>query len=331
MKVNDIRPDSLLEGQQKAVDHDIAFLAERRDSFVEVDCPACGAPAREPLYEYLGFSHQLCRECGTQYISPRPTPQILAAFYAQSKNYAHWAKYVFPQSAEVRRAKVFAPRAERVARHAQSRGIAGGSLVEVGAGSGIFLEEMRRFGIYDRLIGIEPTPDLADTCREKGFEIVEAAVETVSLAEPVDAIVSFEVIEHLFSAYDFLRWAFEQLKPEGLLYLSCPNIRGFDTLLLGKQSIAVDHEHLNYFHPDSLAHLLKRTGFEAVEVETPGVLDVDLVRRARDAGEVSDETVGPVLAGLLDRNSEEADAELQTFLQRMRLSSNMIAVAQKPR
>ena len=51
--------------------------------------------------------------------------------------------------------------------------------------------------MFAKVIGIEPTPDLAQTCRDLGIHIIEAPYEQVALCEKVDVIAHFEVIEHL--------------------------------------------------------------------------------------------------------------------------------------
>lgn len=62
-------------------------------------------------------------------------------------------------------------------------------------------------------------------------------------------------------------------------------MRGFDILVLQGLSGAVGAEHLNYFHPASLSHLVEQCGFEVLEVLTPGKLDAELVRKKILSGE----------------------------------------------
>ena len=50
------------------------------------------------------------------------------------------------------------------------------ALYDVGAGYGTFCEEVSRLG-FDRVIALEPEPHLAQTCRDKGLEVIEAPVE----------------------------------------------------------------------------------------------------------------------------------------------------------
>lgn len=330
MKVADIKPDELRAGQREAMREDIDWLAAQRARFAEVGCPACSGARREALYVKYGMPQVRCLDCGTQYACPRPNADVLAEFYQRSANYAYWAKYMFPASAEVRRAKIFRPRAELAADFAHRHGLADATLLEVGAAYGLFCEELSKLGVYRRVIGIEPTPDLAAQCRARGIEVIELPYEKVVPGVPVDVIAAFEVIEHLYEPEMFMRWAMKALRPGGYVLITCPNCRGFDTLLLGEKADAVDHEHLNLFHPGSLRLLAQRAGFAEITVETPGRLDVDIVRRAYEQGQIGRDALGPFLAAILDAGDAAIDEMLQGFLRNAGFSSNMMLTARRP-
>ncbi len=308
---------------------DLDWLAARKETFVDVPCPACESSTRHYLYEKYGMEHQLCGVCATQYVSPRPTAETLGAFYAGSVNYRYWAKEIFPASREKRRASIFQPRAAIVADLVRRHGIAGGMLVEVGAAHGLFCDEIRKLNLFRRLIAIEPTPDLACECRTLGFETIEAPWEKVRLDQPAQVIAAFEVIEHLFDPRAFLNWCHANLLAEGHVLFTCPNIAGFETLLLGKASGAVDHEHINLFTPQSLCRLIEACGFTVIESTTPGELDVELVRRALDAGDVDEVMLGPVVSRLVRNADPGVSKSLQDLLKRAGLSSNMMVLARK--
>jgi SAM-dependent methyltransferase len=330
MKVADIKPDVLRAGQREAMQRDIEWLAQRRARFEDVTCPACDSGRRESLYVKYGMPQVRCVDCGTQYACPRPTADLLAEFYRRSANYAYWAKYMFPASAEARRANIFQPRAELAADFARRRNIADGTIIEVGAAYGLFCEELAKLGTYRRIIGIEPTPDLAAECRARGFEVIEAPYEQVKLDEPADVIAAFEVIEHLHRPEAFLHWVLATLRPGGYVLLTCPNCHGFDTLLLGENADAIDHEHLNLFHPGSIRLLAERVGFTEIAVETPGRLDVDIVRRAFERSQIGRETLGPFLTAVLEAEDPAVGEKLQCFLQSAGFSSNMMLTARRP-
>jgi hypothetical protein len=168
---------------------------------------------------------------------------------------------------------------------------------------------------------------MAAACRSRGIEVVEKRVEeAASEIGHADVIVSFEVIEHLFEPKLFVRQCGALLPTGGLLVLSCPNGLGFDVAVLGSRSLAVDTEHVNLFNPQSLSELLGRSGFNVLEVMTPGRLDAELVRDAALRHQV---TLDPFLNRVLIEEWERLGWRFQQFLALNNLSSHMWIVAQR--
>lgn len=331
MKEDDIRPAALLDGQRQALLHDIARLLARCDEFVEVACPACGSQAARFKFEKNGFRYLDCQDCATFYMSPRPSPAVLDAFYRQSENYSYWAQHIYPASAAARQAAVIVPRVERVLELCRTHGVGGGALLEIGAGYGSFCEEMSTRGLWQRVVGIEPTPQLAAHCRAQGLAIEERTVEAFAAdtSQRFEVIVAFEVIEHLFEPAAVIASLERLLKPGGLLILTCPNGLGFDVQQLGSYSSCVDHEHLNYFNTRSLPALLARFGLQPLDSFTPGKLDAELVRNGI-AAQGREAALEPFLHEVLFTRWESLGAEFQRFLATSGLSSHMWVVARKP-
>lgn len=325
---NDIRPRRLMEEKQACLEADRAFLLSRKSYFVSVSCPACDATEACFLFEKFGFSYVECHRCGTWYMNPRPSPDMLQAFYASSQNYAYWNRYIFPASEDVRRQRIFYPRATRLAEFCQGYHVTTGAFLEIGAGFGTFCEEVRALKLFSTIYALEPTPDLAASCRQRGLNVLECPLEHMPPGIEVDVIAAFEVIEHVFSPPTFVRECVGLLRPGGLLVLTCPNCRGFDVTMLKTLSNTIDHEHLNYFHIESLPLLLRRCGLEVREVQTPGRLDAELVRKHVLSG-AFDLNAQPWLQRILVDRWDELHEPFQDFLASHRLSSHMWVVAQK--
>ena len=328
LRETDIRPDELMAEQARRYAADVAWLVERRDRFVEVSCPACDADAAEPAWRKYDLDYGRCGRCQTVYMNPRPAPDLLVEYYGRSANYEYWNEVVFPASEEVRRERIFRPRAERAVDLARRHGAGAGTIVDVGAGYGTFCEEVASLGAFERVIALEPEPHLAQTCRDKGLEVIEAPVEDAELEAGVDVVTNFEVIEHLFSPRDFVARCAELGRPGGLLMLTCPNVLGFDIQVLGEVSATVDAEHLNYLHPASLGQVLEEFGFEVVEAQTPGRLDVELVRKKVLDGEFSLDDQ-PFLRQVLIDEWDRLGDPFQDFLTGEGLSSNMWLVGRR--
>lgn len=329
IKENEIRPDHLKQRQMKYIDADIRWLLQKKDSFIAVVCPACGHDRPRSSFEKTGLEYQLCSACETLYVSPRPTPQILEEFYATSENYKFWNDYIFPASEAARREKIFQPRVRQLLDICERLGVKTNKLIEIGAGYGIFCEEIIATRRFDEVIAIEPTPSLAETCRKKNIKVIEQSVEHVDLLQDtVDVIASFEVIEHLFSPQTFVQAAARFLAPGGIMILTCPNVKGLEIISLGKDSDSIDIEHLNYFHSSSLSLMVSGCGLNVLDVITPGRLDVELIGKKVLGGQLLNPDA------FLSEISKEENAGwrnlLQDFVATHALSSHMWVIAQKP-
>jgi 2-polyprenyl-3-methyl-5-hydroxy-6-metoxy-1,4-benzoquinol methylase len=322
-------PDDLLSEQEKAYARDIARLHARRAEFVAVRCPACDGSEFSEAFTKFDFVFKSCSSCSTIYMSPRPSEEVMADYYANSENYTYWAEHIFPASEAARRDKIQKPWFERIVAYCQAHNVPMGTLVEVGPGFGTFCQVANESGHFKRVLAIEPTPELAAACRARGVDVIERRIEDAAdgLAN-ADVLVAFEVIEHLFAPERFIRDANLLLRPGGLLILSCPNGAGFDIATLGPDALAVDSEHVNLFNPRSLSMLVRDAGFEILDVTTPGRLDAEFVRDAALAGKI-DLSNQPFLRSVLLDSWERLGWPFQQFLAANGMSSHMWLAARK--
>lgn len=322
-------PPELLKGQEEAFARDIERLQARVGEFVAVNCPACHAPSGTPAFEKHTFKYLSCPRCETVYMSPRPSPAVMDSYYSHSENYQYWAQSIFKASENVRREKINRPWLERIISYCDRYGIKTDLLLEIGAGFGTFAELAKESGRFGRVVVVERTPEMAESCRRRGIEVIEKPIEDAAdTGLLADVAVAFEVVEHLFDPSEFLHKCFELLKPGGLLVISCPNGKGFDISLLGAISLAVDPEHVNLFNPESLSRLVGEHGFEVLNVSTPGRLDAEFVRMAilEKRFEAPDSFLQKVLIDDWDR----LGWPFQQFLAEHGLSSHMWLAARKP-
>jgi len=327
---NDIRPKKLGIGQYVAFLSDVVLMVKEKESFVMMQCPACGADKYIKKFLKHTLQYGECAVCSTLYMNPRPTSEILENFYKNSHSYAYWNTHVFPSSEEVRRKKIFVPRVDRIIELCKKHKIRTSSILEVGAGFGTFCEEIKSRKVFSRVVAIEPSPKLAETLRGKGIETMSSLVEEALFekSDKFDVIVSFEVIEHLFDPKKFVASCQKLLTPGGLLVITCPNGKGFDFLVLGKECNSIDHEHLNYFNTESLPILIERCGLTVLEAITPGRLDADLVRAKILEGGY--DLIGDLfLKEVLVNRWEDLGEKFQDFISMNGLSSSMWIVARK--
>tara|TARA_B110000438_G_scaffold234431_1_gene230831 strand:- start:1475 stop:2503 length:1029 start_codon:yes stop_codon:yes gene_type:complete len=327
---NDIRPDNLMDMEKIYMLKDIGRLLQRREEFVEVDCPACGSSSHIKSFIKYGFDYNQCDKCETLYVSPRPNESLLDWFYTDSYLYKYWNDHIFPSTEEARREKIFIPRVDRTLEICNNFIDSPSSLLEIGAAYGTFCAEIQKRHYFKRIVAIEPTPWLAKICRNRGIDVIEKMIENVEFSKDnkFDVVVNFEVIEHLYSPKDFINNCYRLLNKNGLLIITCPNGKGFDFSVLGDKCESIDHEHLNYFNPNSIKILLEENGFRLLNIMTPGKLDAELVRKKVISGEILLSKQKFLETILIDR-WDDLNVAFQNFLAENMLSSHMWCVAQK--
>lgn len=329
MKEADIRPQALLDEFFAYMKADAVRLAARRADFVEVACPGCGGHDAAGAFEKDGFPYKECRGCGSLFASPRPAPGALIDYAMHSRAVEFWSTHFYRQTAEARRAQIFRPRAGIVADLVRNGTARGGTFVDVGAGYGLFLQEIAATGAFTDVRGIEPDRRLAQVCRDEGFDTVETWVEDMAPGTmQADVATAFEVIEHTFDPEAFIRACGALVKPGGILLFTTLTISGFDLQTLWQHSRQISPpQHLNFLSTAGIEALTRRAGLEVVELATPGQLDVDIVRNAAAADPGLD--IGR-FARTIVSGSEDLRRDFQTFLRDHRLSSHVRCIARRP-
>jgi len=325
-KENDIRPLDLQLKQVEYIQKDIEYLLKEKDDFVDINCPVCSSENKNIKFTKNGFKYTECQNCTMLYVTPRPTFDILKSFYSNSVNYKFFNDYIFPASIDIRREKIFKPRVETVIKLCKENKISTNSILEIGAGYGLFLEEMKKKDIFKNIMGVEASDSLHERSKELGFNVYNGIFEELVIDEKFNVIVSFEVIEHIFNPKSVLINFFDILEDNGLLLMTFPNYNGFDISTLMEVSDTIDHEHLNYFNEKSIELLLGEIGFKDIRITTPGVMDVDLVRN-----KILDNKFKPDLFinDICVNKYEELGDKFQNFLIDNKLSSNMMVTARK--
>ena len=297
------------------------------NSFLEIKCPACSGDNFMDEFSKIGFNYVSCDKCLTLFVNPRPSFKAFKEFYSNSPSTKFWVNEFFKPVADARREKIFKPRAEYISKmldvdKAQMVG-------DIGSGFGFFLEELRGILPACYCVAIEPSYDMAEICKNKGLEVQCGCLEDIhDMESKFDMLTAFELLEHLFNPGVFLEKAYSLLSPGGYLCITTLNSNGFDLLLLWEKHKSIEPpHHLNLFNTISVKGLLKRIGFEIVEISTPGCLDWDIVE-----GMVKNEGVdcGRFWNLLAREGSERCKDELQEWVSGHNFSSHMRVVAKKP-
>lgn len=326
MKEEEIRKRDVLNRYLELVKIDAEVIFHDKSTFQTLPCPACGSDHVESQFEKSGFQYVQCGECDTLYVNPRPTYENLMQIYTDSPSTKFWVEEFFLPMAEARREKIFKPRAQHITEKFPQ--LQTGIIGDIGAGFGIFPEELRKIWTDANIVAIEPSVDMAMICRNKGLAVIESTMENVDpLCHQFDLLTAFELFEHLHDPIIFAEKTYKLLKRGGYLYLTTLNGLGFDIQLFWERSKSVTPpHHLNFFNPHSIRLLLEKMGFTLIEVSTPGQLDWDIVE-----GGFLQEVLDPsrFFRTVSKYGSAEAKKELQSWIRNHDFSSHMRVVAQK--
>lgn len=324
MKESDIRPAAIFDEFLALAQRDIVkYFQGEGDT---INCPACGAEGG-PAFVKHGFHYRDCGDCKTLFVSPRPKMQAFSKYYEESESARYWASTFYRETAEARREKLWKPKARLLAELVREYGTENYRLFDIGGGYGIFAEEYKKASGKDVVV-IEPGPALAEVCRSKGLDVVQAFLEQVQpeqLGDGPKAFVSFELFEHLHDPRVFLDQLHRLMKKDDLFIFTTLSGTGADIQALWEDSKSVSPpHHLNFFNPVSVRRLLERTGLRVLNVQTPGKLDVDILCNNQD--KIKDRFWRTFVA----QANEEQKQFMQDFLAANRMSSHMLIICQKP-
>jgi SAM-dependent methyltransferase len=249
-------------------------------SLVEtIACPVCAGaafdvvrPARYPesvdaahlarLYS-ASSNHILmdqvvrCRNCGLQYVNPRPKPELILDAYAAAEDPMFVAQN--PQ-----RIATFSKALRRIFRQLGESGGHGRKLLDIGSAGGAFLVAARDFG-FDP-VGVEPSRWMADFGRRTYQVDIRDGILVPGMFtdESFDVISIWDVIEHVPDPHGLFTLANRLLKPDGYLLVSYPDVGSLAAKLLAARWPFWLSVHLLYYDRKTIAAQLKRAGFEAI-------------------------------------------------------------------
>jgi SAM-dependent methyltransferase len=147
------------------------------------------------------------------------------------------------------------------------------------------------------------------------------------LTASADLVICCELIEHVTDTLEFLRALSGLAKPGGHILITGLSASGFDIEVLGENSNAVSPpHHLTFLSRRGVESLVKRSGLKLVYFETPGKLDVDIVKNALNKDPKLE--MDRFIRNLILESDQETRESLQQFLSTSGLSSHMWAVIQ---
>lgn len=236
-------------------------------------CPVCGSTAIHPLLTVKDHSVSgeefviwQCDSCTLRFTQDVPDEASIGRYY-QSPDYishSNTSKGLTNRLYQQVRQYTLGQKASLVKKATVPKG----SILDIGAGIGAFLNEMKGQGWT--IAGIEPDGG----ARKQALDLFGILLEGTDALEQLpeasfDAITLWHVLEHVHALQEYIARLKVLLKPGGRLFIAVPNYTSLDAEVYGNAWAAYDvPRHLYHFTPRAIAALTKRHGL-LVEAEKP--------------------------------------------------------------
>ena len=220
------------------------------------------------------FKMQKCKNCGIIFLNPQPSFNDLREHYSKNKYYS-LGRINKGVKSQIRmffyhlyysKNKNFLLMALLSPLKFYFRGakvIQNGKILDIGAGSGQFLYEMKKLGM--NVYGIEP----GEFDKRESLNIFHGDLNKAGYSSNFFDVVSMNhVLEHINNPKETLREVYRILKKGGNFILAVPNTNSFASHLFGKEWYQWDvPRHLFNYSDNLLLKILKKEGFKDIKLE----------------------------------------------------------------
>lgn len=215
-------------------------------------CRLCSSPELTLHFEVRGSTLDLCRTCGFVQVRRQPTSEELLSLYGGG--YFAQGKYDRQLAQERERAR----RLELLARAGVREG---GRVLDAGCATGEFLAAgSARYEMWGLDVSEAATREARANNPALASRVFTGFVEEQRF-EPgfFDAIVMWDVIEHLWDPRAVLFRLMAHLRPGGTLLLSTPDVGAPVARWMGRRwAFMTPPEHLGFFNRATLQFLLEQ-------------------------------------------------------------------------
>lgn len=324
----EIKPDAEVAHWRTLVETEIGARWKNRAEWIAIPCPACQSAQRRAAFERLGIEYVECGGCGTLYAPRRPSEAALRGWYRDSAPARFWRERLLPVSAAAREEKIVRPRADWVLDGIAEYSPRAHRLVDLSPhGRPLLAAIAQGAASLTRLVAAGVTADLEGSAGPR-IEVRPTLVKDLPQLGPTDVAIAVDVLDRAADPRAVVAALERTLAPSGLLFATFPVASGFEVQTLWQDSPTVfPPDKLTLPTVEGLMHLFPAPAWEILELSTPGMFDVETVRRAI-AGQPA--AAWPrVVRSLVERTDAQGRAELVEFLQTRRLTSFARLVARR--
>lgn len=142
---------------------------------------------------------------------------------------------------------------------------ANGKILDIGAGSGLFLREAANLGYS--AIGIEPSQFLANAGKKNGLNIIQGTFPNNCPHEKYDVIFLTDVIEHIADPLSMLESIPNFLTSGGRVIITTPDVSSVTARVMGRRWWHYRIAHIGYYNRHTLEMIMDRAGMRMVKLK----------------------------------------------------------------
>ncbi len=245
---------SLSPEQKKHIDEFNKDISQGRIKFEQVPCLCSNNEffllASVDKYS-LSQQTVMCAKCGLVQSNPRMTEEQYKLFYS-SDIYRN----IYRPNDSLKKYNSCGPSSgkaifETICKVKKLEEI--NSVLEIGAGGGWNLMPFKKEGVTTT--GYDYSPSLVSLGKKNGLDLFQGGIDDINGS--FDLIILNHVVEHFNNPVDDLKKIKKHLNPNGIIYISVPNIENFGMT-------QIQNAHTYYFTPLTLQYFMSISGLKPI-------------------------------------------------------------------
>jgi 2-polyprenyl-3-methyl-5-hydroxy-6-metoxy-1,4-benzoquinol methylase len=231
-------------------------------------CPVCGSadikdlfPVKDHTVSGESFTISECNTCSQRFTQDVPDAASIDPYYKSEDYISHTdtSKGLINRLYQWVRKRTLRKKRKLVEKLA---GVNAGQLLDVGSGTGAFVNEMTTHGW--QVTGLEPDEGARGVAKKAYNATLKDIGEFYHLpANSFDAITLWHVLEHVHDLSEYVEQLKKLLKENGKLFIAVPNYTSKDAAIYKEYWAAYDvPRHLYHFSPRSMQVLMEKHGLK---------------------------------------------------------------------
>jgi 2-polyprenyl-3-methyl-5-hydroxy-6-metoxy-1,4-benzoquinol methylase len=225
-------------------------------------CPVCQTRQISPIFsatDYTVSQEQFvvwqCGGCSLRFTQDIPDASSIGPYYKAESYISHTDTRKGLVNRIYQRVRQITL-GQKLALVQRASGLQQGRALDVGCGTGAFLNTLKQAGW--KAEGIEPDADARAMARQNyGVDVQEASALFTLPKNTFDVITLWHVLEHVHDLHGYIDQLRSLLRSNGVLIIAVPNYTSGDADTYGRNWAAYDvPRHLYHFSPESMRVLM---------------------------------------------------------------------------